>query len=69
MNLKNIINNEFNTPLDQFEIRDYLILDAPILNNLHISLTNMVLYILISFFFIITIFGVLNKYPKFIFRA
>ena len=36
----------YNTsPLDQFEIRNLLSLDAPILGNLHISLTNIGLYL------------------------
>src|SRR6267143_1229196 len=40
------------TPLDQFEIRNLLSLDAPILGNLHISLTNIGLYLTIGTLFI-----------------
>jgi F-type H+-transporting ATPase subunit a len=36
------------SPLDQFEIRNFLSLDAPILANLHISLTNIGLYLTIG---------------------
>ena len=36
------------SPLDQFEIRNLLSLDAPILGNLHISLTNIGLYLTIA---------------------
>ena len=36
------------SPLDQFEIRNLLSLDAPILVNLHIALTNIRLYLTIS---------------------
>lgn len=36
------------SPLDQFEIRNLLSLDAPILANLHISLTNIGLYLTIT---------------------
>lgn len=36
------------SPLDQFEIRNYLALDAPIFFNISISLTNIALYIIIS---------------------
>ena len=36
------------SPLDQFEIRNLLSLDAPILVNLHLSLTNIRLYLTIS---------------------
>jgi len=40
--------NQFHclNPLSQFEIRDLLIIDLPIFNNLHISLTNMILYLI-----------------------
>lgn len=41
---------EFNilSPLDQFEIRNLLSLDAPILGNLSLSLTNIGLYLTIG---------------------
>lgn len=39
---------EICSPLDQFEIRNLLSLDAPILANLHISLTNIGLYLTIG---------------------
>ena len=45
--------NYINSPLDQFEIRKYIGLDAPILFNTSISLTNIGLYITISGFIII----------------
>jgi len=67
-----INNNSFldiATPLDQFEIRDYIIIDAPILNNAHISLTNIALYIFIAFIIIITFFGIINKLPKIIYKG
>jgi len=38
------------SPLDQFEIRDLLSINAPILNNLTFSLTNIALYLLIAGF-------------------
>lgn len=38
------------SPLDQFEIRNLLSLDAPILANLHITLTNIGLYLTIAAF-------------------
>jgi len=60
---------EISTPLDQFEIRDYIMIDAPILNNLHISLTNIGLYITIAFVIIISLLAVINKLPKVIFRS
>lgn len=36
------------SPLDQFEIRNLISLDAPILGNLSISLTNIGLYLTIG---------------------
>jgi F-type H+-transporting ATPase subunit a len=60
------MNNIFFTPLDQFEIRDFLTIDAPILGDIHISLTNMSFYIIISSIIIITLTGLINKFPKFI---
>lgn len=41
------------SPLDQFEIRNLISLDAPILSNLHISITNIGLYLTIGSFLII----------------
>ena len=36
---------EISSPLDQFEIRNLISLDAPLLANLHLSLTNIGLYL------------------------
>ena len=41
------------SPLDQFKINDLFSFDAPILGNLHISLTNIGLYLTIGIFFIL----------------
>lgn len=46
--MKSNILNEISSPLDQFEIRDFLSLDAPILANLHLSITNIGLYLTIA---------------------
>ena len=48
--MKSNILNEIciSSPLDQFEIRDFLSLDAPILANIHLSLTNIGLYLTIA---------------------
>lgn len=43
------------SPLDQFEIRNFLSIDAPILGNLHISLTNIGLYLTIGAFAVLTL--------------
>ena len=49
------LTREIISPLDQFEIRDLLSIDAPILGNLHISITNIGLYLIIGVFFILTL--------------
>lgn len=60
MNYNNFIaNNEISSPLTQFEIRDLFSIELPILNNLHISLTNIGLYLTIGFIFIVVI-GILG---------
>ena len=46
---------EITSPLDQFEIRDLISLDAPLLANIHFSITNIGLYLMIGAFFILTI--------------
>ena len=43
------------SPLDQFEIRDLISLDAPILSNLHFSITNITLYLAISFIIVLNV--------------
>jgi F-type H+-transporting ATPase subunit a len=43
------------SPLDQFEVRSLISLDAPILFDLHISLTNIGLYLSISALIILTL--------------
>jgi F-type H+-transporting ATPase subunit a len=52
------------SPLDQFEVRDLLSLDAPILANLHISLTNIGLYLTISVFLILSLNVLATNYNK-----
>jgi F-type H+-transporting ATPase subunit a len=49
------------SPLDQFEIRDLIVLNLPILNNMHISLTNIAAYIFISFIILVTYNAMTNK--------
>jgi F-type H+-transporting ATPase subunit a len=55
---------EISSPLDQFEIRNLLSIDAPILANIHISLTNIGLYITIGMFFILTLNVLATNYNK-----
>jgi len=46
-------NNLFTNPLEQFEIRDYITIDMPILFNTHLSFNNMLEYLIKSFLIII----------------
>lgn len=52
------------SPLDQFEIRNLLSLDAPILGNLHISLTNIGLYLTIGGLLILALNVLTTNYNK-----
>nr|YP_009629613.1 ATP synthase F0 subunit 6 [Lecanora cinereofusca]QBP39498.1 ATP synthase F0 subunit 6 [Lecanora cinereofusca] len=52
------------SPLDQFEIRNLLSLDAPILANLHLSLTNIGLYLTIAAFLVLTLNLLATNYNK-----
>ena len=58
MNLKkkNNMNNLYIllSPLDQFEVIDLFSLNANLLGNIHLSLTNIGLYLLIGAFLILT---------------
>ena len=51
------MNTFFNilSPLDQFEVRNLLSLDAPILGNLSLSLTNIGLYLTIAGYLIFVV--------------
>jgi F-type H+-transporting ATPase subunit a len=55
---------EISSPLDQFEIRNLLSIDAPILANIHISLTNIGLYLIIGMFLILTLNVLATNYNK-----
>jgi F-type H+-transporting ATPase subunit a len=52
------------SPLDQFEIRNLLSLDAPILANLHISLTNIGLYLTIGVILVLGLNVLATNYNK-----
>jgi F-type H+-transporting ATPase subunit a len=64
------LNNNFNvgveilSPLNQFEIRDLLSLEAPILGNLHLSLTNIGFFLTIGAFFILALSILSTNYNK-----
>ena len=58
------IYNNINSPLDQFEIRNLISLDAPLLANLHLSLTNIGLYLTIGAFLVLTLNVLASNYNK-----
>jgi F-type H+-transporting ATPase subunit a len=49
MNTNSMTLHIITSPLDQFEIRDLISLDLPVLANIHLSLTNIGLYLVIAF--------------------
>lgn len=64
LSLNNNLHREILSPLNQFEIRDLLSLDAPILGNLHISITNIGFYLTIGLFFILALNILSTNYNK-----
>ena len=62
--MSNFTYNDIASPLDQFEIRDLLSLNAPILGNLHISLTNIGLYLTVGAFLILSLNLLATNYNK-----
>jgi hypothetical protein len=52
------------SPLDQFELRDLISLDAPLLGNLHVSITNIGLYLTIGFLIALNLNIIGNNYNK-----
>jgi len=68
MKMNNIITlnswREILSPLNQFEIRDLFSIDAPIFGNLHISITNIGLYLTIGAFFLLVINLLSTNYNK-----
>jgi F-type H+-transporting ATPase subunit a len=57
------------SPLDQFEIRNLISLDAPILGNLSISLTNIGLYLTIAGYLVFILSVVSNNNNKVVSNA
>lgn len=55
---------EILSPLDQFEIRDLLSLDAPIIGNLHLSITNIGFYLTVGAFLLLGLNLLSTNYNK-----
>ena len=51
-------------PLDQFELRDYIYIDTPLIGNFHFSITNIGLYLSISIIFILILNLLSTNYDK-----
>jgi F-type H+-transporting ATPase subunit a len=56
--------NFISTPLDQFEIRDLISISAPVLGNMHISLTNISFYLIISFLILLNFNLISNNFNR-----
>ena len=52
------------SPLDQFEVRNLLSINAPILGNVQVSLTNIGLYLTMGAFIALTVSLLSNNYNK-----
>jgi F-type H+-transporting ATPase subunit a len=55
---------EILSPLEQFELRSLISLDAPILGDLHISITNIGFYLTIGGIFILVLKLLSTNYNK-----
>jgi hypothetical protein len=55
------MNTQILSPLDQFEIRNLISLNAPVLGNFSISLTNIGLYLTIGGFLVFILFLLSNN--------
>lgn len=62
--MNNFLYTSITSPLDQFEIRDLLSLNAPILGNLHISLTNIGFYLTIGTLCVLSLNVLATNYNK-----
>ena len=54
------------SPLDQFEIRDLFNINSSLLGNINLSLTNIGLYLLLSFILIVILNLIATNYNKII---
>jgi len=49
------MNYNISSPLDQFEIRDLISLDAPVLGNISLSITNIGLYLIFAGYIVLVL--------------
>lgn len=62
--MSNLLFTEITSPLDQFEIRNLISLEAPVLGNLNLSLTNIGLYLTIGTFLVLSLNLLATNYNK-----
>ena len=62
--MSNYLFTEASSPLDQFEIRNLLSIDAPVLANIHLSITNIGLYLTVGTFLILSLNLLATNYNK-----
>jgi len=62
--MSNYLFTEVSSPLDQFEIRNLLSIDAPVLANIHLSITNIGLYLTVGAFLILSLNLLTTNYNK-----
>lgn len=55
---------DFNSPLDQFEIRDFISIDGPLIGNLHLSITNIGFYLTIATILAVTLSILATNFRK-----
>ena len=67
LNLITLNQETNNSPLDQFAIRNLFSIDAPILGDASISLTNIGLYLTISTIILLNLYLVSNNYNSLLF--
>ena len=65
----NITEGHNYSPLDQFTIRNLLSLDAPILGNTNLSLTNIGLYLTVGTTVVLILYVISNNYNKVVSNA
>jgi F-type H+-transporting ATPase subunit a len=62
--MSNYLFTEVSSPLDQFEIRNLLSIDTPVLANIHLSITNIGLYLTVGAFLILSLNLLATNYNK-----
>ena len=67
--MSNYLFTEVSSPLDQFEIRDLITINAPILYNINFSFTNMLIYLAIAYYISIVNLNLLSNTVKVIYNS